>query len=87
MAKNIVTEHRKQYQRNYQKQYYRLHLDHYKAKDAINHAIRDGKLLPALHYWCSCGKQAEQYHHWSYEPEHWFDVIPVCHKCHVHIHH
>ncbi|GAG26296.1 unnamed protein product, partial [marine sediment metagenome] len=27
--------------------------------------------------------QAEQYHHPNgYEPEHWFNIIPICIKCH-----
>ena len=52
-----------------------------KARYKVNYAIKSGKLLPARHYWCACGKQAEQYHHHlGYEPEHQFDVIPVCRK-------
>ena len=58
-----------------------------KARCKISDAIRAGKLLPAYHYWCACGKQAEQYHHHlGYEPEHQFDVIPVCVKCHKSVH-
>lgn len=29
-----------------------------------------------------CGKQAQDWHHWSYEPEHQLSVIPLCKSCH-----
>ena len=53
-----------------------------KARDEISSAIRAGKLLSAHHYWCACGKQAEQYHHESYEPDQWLVVVPLCRLCH-----
>lgn len=54
-----------------------------KARNAVNHAIRAGKLPPIKLLECVyCGEQAEYYHHWAgYEPEHWFDIIPLCRKC------
>ena len=57
------------------------------AKATVQQAIRHGKLLPVSGCKCAkCGKQAEHYHHWSYERQHWLDVVPVCAKCHTAIH-
>ncbi len=59
----------------------------YKAAYVLSNAVKLGKLPPARNLiCCQCGAQAEQYHHWSYAPEHWLDVIPVCVKCHREIH-
>lgn len=60
----------------------------YKARKAINNATRDGKLVKPKQHKCHyCNNQAEQYHHYlGYEPEHWFDVVPICHICHNIIH-
>lgn len=60
------------------------HTEHYKARNAVNHAIVDGKLprpdTRLCHY---CPKPAQQYHHWhGYAPEHWLDVVPACIDCH-----
>ena len=43
-----------------------------KARNKLNYAIRRAK-FPAVfcHYYL------------GYEPEHWFDVIPLCRRCHV----
>jgi len=58
-----------------------------KAKDAVHHAVEAGKLPYPKTLQCSyCPKQAEEYHHPNYKPEHWLDVIPVCRKCHIKIH-
>lgn len=59
-----------------------------KARNAIVHAVAAGKLPSAKTLKCVyCGKEAKQYHHWKdYEPEHWFDIVPVCRKCHRDIH-
>lgn len=54
-----------------------------KARTAVNHAIREGKLPRPNSLKCSCSEPAQQYHHHKgYAPEHWLDVIPVCKKCH-----
>ena len=57
------------------------------AKNAANSAVLSGKLprpdTLKCHY---CPVQAEHYHHPSYKPEHWLDVIPVCVPCHYKIH-
>lgn len=68
----------------------------YKAKNPlliqaiskVNNSIKGMKLPKpnTLPCYC-CNRQAEQYHHYlGYEPEHWFDVLPVCRKCHRTIH-
>ncbi|MEE9354789.1 MAG: hypothetical protein V3U75_04290 [Methylococcaceae bacterium] len=54
-----------------------------KAKDAVDWAIRTGKIPRANTLKCSCGNQAKQYHHHKgYAKEHWLDVIAVCVSCH-----
>jgi len=57
-----------------------------KAGHKVSYAIQVGKMFPAHHYLCSCGEQAEHYHHWSYEPEHYLHVIPICQLCHKKFH-
>jgi len=61
--------------------------DHFKARQVVNNAIVVGRLprpdTLQCHY---CQKQAAEYHHWDgYAKEHWFDVIPICTKCHGNI--
>jgi hypothetical protein len=59
------------------------------ARNAVNHAITAGKMKPASAFGCSekgerCTGQATEYHHYlGYEKKHWFDVKPVCGKCHT----
>lgn len=58
-----------------------------KAQDAVSYAIAQGRFPRASTHNCThCGSAATEYHHWSYEPEHWLDVIPLCHNCHMKIH-
>ena len=59
-----------------------------KAVNAVNSAITAGRLTRPDTLFCYyCPVQAEQYHHYlGYEPEHWFDIVPVCIKCHRQIH-
>lgn len=61
--------------------------DHFKSRQVVNNAIVAGRLprpdTLQCHY---CRKQATQYHHCNgYAKEHWFDVVPVCAKCHGNI--
>lgn len=57
--------------------------DKYAAHTAVSTAMRNGVLPPIKECKCQkCDKQAQHYHHWSYEPEHWLDVIPLCATCH-----
>lgn len=54
-----------------------------KAQNVLSNAKRDGKIT-ALEYCEHCGttERKIQGHHWSYEPEHWLDVIWLCPACH-----
>lgn len=69
--------------------YSRRYPDRLKAKRAVASAIRR-KILPrqdaCLCANSNCTKQAEQYHHWSYEQENWLSVIPFCKACHLGLH-
>lgn len=66
-----------------EKNYHLQYPERLKAKSAVNHAIEARQLQHTNNFQCSCGKQAQQYHHHKgYAPEHWLDVIPVCVKCH-----
>jgi len=71
---------------NSNRRYRKSHPVKKQARKAVFHAVRNGTLPQARSMICSCGKTALQYHHPSYEPEHWLDVIPVCRKCHINIH-
>ncbi len=54
-----------------------------KAAIALKDAIRAGRIKPARECLCAdCGKQAQHYHHESYAPAHWLDVVPLCASCH-----
>lgn len=68
-----------------QSQYREKYPDRYKAMNAVNNAILLGKLVRATDSYCAnpeCGNKAKEYHHNSYDPEHWLDVIPLCASCH-----
>ena len=86
--KFMATERGKICRRNCAKRYYEHNKDKHKAKGRIRYAIIKGVILPARYYKCSeCKKQAQYYHHHlGYAPEHWFDVVPVCFKCHFKLH-
>ena len=58
----------------------------YKARLKVCGAVLVGKLPNIKTQTCKCGKQAEHYHHPSYAPEHWLDVVPLCQDCHFAIH-
>ncbi len=55
-----------------------------KAQNAVNHAIQACKMSRPDSLICHhCPTRAKEYHHHlGYAPEHWYDVIPVCLKCH-----
>lgn len=58
-----------------------------RARKTVSAAVRSHKLPQVSTCKCEmCGKQAQTYHHWSYEPEHWLHVIPLCIKCHKKVH-
>lgn len=54
-----------------------------KAKKAVSHAVERGELPNVITKSCTdCGKQAQHYHHESYDRKDWLNVIPLCAKCH-----
>ena len=58
-----------------------------KARTAVNNAIFTGKMPhPDTSLCMNCFEQAQDYHHYSYEPENWLKVFPVCKRCHRKIH-
>lgn len=59
-----------------------------KAGNAVNNSIIAGRMPRPNTLQCHyCNEIAEQYHHYlGYEPEHWFDVLPACKKCHRRLH-
>lgn len=64
-----------------------LHPEQIKAKNKVRWAVESGKMPRANTQQCKiCGGRAGAYHHWSYLPEHWCDVIPLCQHCHTSLH-
>lgn len=56
-----------------------------KARQAVQGAVRHSRMVRSSTLICTeCNEnQAELYHHYlGYEKEHWFDVEPLCRKCH-----
>lgn len=52
-----------------------------KARAFVNNSIARGKLKRASEFQCSfegCDKTAQEYHHNSYDPENWLNVVPYC---------
>lgn len=61
--------------------------DKAKAHDAVTAAVAQGRLPKASTCSCAhCDGAATEYHHWSYASEHWLDVVPLCHGCHMKVH-
>jgi len=53
-----------------------------KAQYAASNAVRDGKLQrKTVCEHCLLEKNLQK-HHWSYEEQHWLDVIWLCTSCH-----
>jgi len=55
------------------------------AHTAVSLAVREGR-LPPLGTCLLCDQPAAARHHWSYLPEHWLDVVQLCHKHHADVH-
>lgn len=54
-----------------------------RAHAAVAKAVANGLLSPMTERTCEdCGESANGYHHESYEPEDWLDVVPLCDRCH-----
>jgi hypothetical protein len=63
------------------------HAEHETARHAVNWAVATGA-LPSIHtrQCADCGGAAQEYHHESYERDHWLNVIPLCGSCHIRRH-
>jgi hypothetical protein len=62
--------------------YRKRNTEKFKAHNALNNAVRAGKIVkPSV---CqTCGAHTTiQGHHWSYLKEHWLDVQWLCQACH-----
>lgn len=70
------------------------------AHGIVRLAIREGRMPPPETQCCeACGRGASElkpprqqkspivYHHWSTDPAHALDVMPLCRSCHSFIHH
>jgi len=56
-----------------------------RARNAVNDAIRQGKLPPAWSMVCDQCDEAQAahwHHHNGYERAHWLDIVPLCLDCH-----
>ena len=57
------------------------------AMNKVNNAVAKGDLPRIGTQVCTeCGEQASDYHHFSYDEDHWLDVVPYCHDCHMQLH-
>lgn len=56
------------------------------ARQAVNHAIEEGKIPAAKELTCvindCCEGRMEYHHHKGYNKKNWFDIIPLCRKHH-----
>ena len=81
------TEQGKQMQREQAAQLRTLRPELAKAKNAVNNAIRGGKLIDPDRLICAmvdsnCHGRMEYHHHQGYESMYWLDVVPLCSKHH-----
>lgn len=67
----------------YKNEWRRRNKEKQSAHNAVQRAIRDSVLPRASTLPCNrCDDDAQEYHHWSYDPDHWFDVEALCTRCH-----
>ncbi len=91
-SKYRVTEKNAECQERWRKKTKKTNPNRIKAHSAVQMAVKKGTLpqvhtLQCVYKGSNCQGQAQHYHHPNgYEPEHWLDVIPVCHDCHCEIH-
>lgn len=84
VQRNRQTEEGKTAHRKSNAKYGAKYPERKKAGHAVSIAIRANKLIHPQYLICHyCPSQAEEYHHKSYEPEHWLDVEAVCVECHT----
>jgi len=58
-----------------------------KAKAKVNNALITGKISKVdTCEMCGNSEFKTEAHHWSYNEEHWLNVLWVCRKCHNNIH-
>jgi len=64
------------------------HPERYRARKEVYKAVQRKEIPPARTLFCAnCGLPAHHYHHFKgYEPIHWFDIKPLCRKCHTREH-
>ena len=75
--------------RRHARKYRANNLEKVKAQHIIFTAVFYGKMPSPKTLTCvKCLKKPaiDYHHHLGYEPEHWYDVIPVCRRCHRIIH-
>lgn len=76
-----------QYHAEYRAKNRDKHRIYYQAKRAVRSAIRRGDIIAPSECLCaSCGEQAREYHHPSYERKDWLSVVPLCKSCHRKLH-
>lgn len=64
-----------------------MYPEQYAAHVAVTNAINRGSLTQAKEHGCiHCDKQAEEWHHPSYHPDHHLDVVALCRTCHKKTH-
>lgn len=81
------TEAGKVYSRAKEQRRRTKHPERYHSRTAVAYAIRCGGMPPVHERHCAmCEAQANDYHHWSYDSNHWLDVIPLCRQCHNKLH-
>lgn len=70
--------------KNRRHEYYERYPERNRARGTVFNAIMAKKLLPPTVLKCSCGFQAQQYHHYKgYNKKNWLEVTPLCIKCHI----
>jgi hypothetical protein len=93
--KNVASQRRylkssggRKTRRKIELRYAQANRDKRRAKRAVAHAVRRGRLPRAKNLPCfECiERDAQHYHHPSYEPEDRLKVIPLCSCCHHHLH-
>ena len=66
---------------------YRENKPKWRAYKAVRNAVVNGTIKPASQCVCKqCGQQARHYHHHSYKPAFWLDVVALCTLCHGNLH-
>lgn len=71
----------------YRQRYKENNPEEIKARQVLNNAVRDGKILrPESCIRCNSTRRIQGHHYLGYAPEHHFDVMWFCESCHKTIH-